>query len=102
MVEQTGKVTVTAPATALPVISNISVNASGKPVLQFDVSPTAARSSVSIVGRTFQFSCTSGARVVCECTSNWAPALKGNFTAQIESFDAAGRSSGVKQFGFTR
>ncbi len=86
----------------VPAVSNISVNPSGKPVIQFNVQPAAARASLTIEGRTFQFNCSSGTQVTCDCVSVWPPALRGSFTARIEAFDAGGRSSGVKTFSFTR
>jgi hypothetical protein len=40
--------------------------------------------------------------VTCAVTNFWAPAQKGTFTAEIEAFDAVGRSTGARQFTFTR
>ncbi|RVU43759.1 hypothetical protein [Rubrivivax rivuli] len=90
------------PASSGPVISNITVNAAGSPVIVFDVRPAASRATLRIPGRSFQFTCSGSDRVTCVCTSLWAPALRGTFAAQIEAFDAAGRSSGVMPFVFTR
>jgi len=90
------------PAPTALAISNISVNANGSPVIVFDVRPTASRATLSIPGRTFQFTCSGGTRVTCVCTSLWAPALRGTFAAQIEAFDGSGRSSGAVPFIFSR
>lgn len=86
----------------LPVVSNISINPSGSPVISFDVSPGASRVRVQIPGRTWAFGCSGSSRVTCAVTNFWAPAQKGTFTAEIEAFDAVGRSTGARQFTFTR
>ncbi|TXH86980.1 MAG: M23 family metallopeptidase [Rhodoferax sp.] len=97
-----GNVNVAAPQTMPPRISNATVNPAGKPIISFDVQPNAARATASVKGRTFQFNCSTGTRVVCQTTGAWPPSLKGNFVAVVQAFDAAGKASTETSVPFVR
>jgi Ig-like domain from next to BRCA1 gene len=92
------------PALPAPAISNLRVEPGADkvgPLVKFDAAPAAARSTVKISGRTFEFACSAGTQVLCNYTGG-LNVPKGVFTAEVEAFNANGQSSGVKTVGFTR
>ena len=92
------------PSLPVPAISNLKVEpGSGNvaPVIKFDVAPAAARATVKLSGRTFEFACSAGTQIVCNYTGG-LNVPKGTFTVEAEAFNANGQSSGAKTGGFTR